>query len=86
MCRNHIPDEPFAALLGDSIISAKTPCTKHLIEVFKQCKKKSTISNRRFPEIMYAITESSADEIEQDVYKVKQLIESLNLLKLLPIE
>ena len=31
----HVGDEPFAVLLGDDIIKSEKPCTKQLIDVFK---------------------------------------------------
>ncbi|RLG70078.1 MAG: UTP--glucose-1-phosphate uridylyltransferase [Methanobacteriota archaeon] len=34
--RKHVGDEPFAILLGDTIIQSKIPCTKQLIETFER--------------------------------------------------
>lgn len=71
----HTQGEPFAVLLGDSITKSKTPCTKHLIDVFNQTKK-PVISVREVPcskVCNYGIVE--AEEFEKDIYKVNNLIE-----------
>lgn len=71
----HMQDEPFAVLLGDSITRSKTPCIKELIEVFNTCKK-PVISVREVPDNIvcnYGIVK--ADYVNQNIYKVNQLIE-----------
>ena len=70
-----IGDEPFAVLLGDDIVDAKVPCLKQLIDVFNEyntsilgCQNvdKEDVSK-------YGIVDGTY--IENDVYKVKSLIE-----------
>lgn len=34
--RNHIGDEPFAVLLGDTIVDSKIPCTKQMIDFYRK--------------------------------------------------
>ncbi len=36
--KSHIGDEPFAVLLGDTIIQNKVPCTIQLVEVYDRCE------------------------------------------------
>ncbi len=71
----HIPDGPFAVLLGDSITQSKTPCTKQLIDVFNKYEKPvisvREVSNNRV--CSYGIVD--AEEFEKNVYKVNGLIE-----------
>ena len=62
--RAFIGDEPFAVLLGDDIVYSKTPCLKQLIDVFNEYK--TTILGCQFVD---------GKLIENDVYKVKDLVE-----------
>lgn len=72
---NHIGDEPFAVLLGDTITKSPQPCTKQLIDLFNKFKKPTislkTISNDKLNK--YGIVGGS--QIEPDIYKINQLIE-----------
>lgn len=44
--KSHIGGEPFAVLLGDTIVQNETPCTKQLMDVFERCEC-STIAVER---------------------------------------
>jgi len=72
---NHIGDEPFAILLGDTITKSSLPCTKQLIDVFNKCEKPTislkVISNDKLNK--YGIVK--ANQIKQNVYKITDLIE-----------
>ena len=35
--RHHVGDEPFAVLLGDTIVDGSPPATRQLLDVFEQC-------------------------------------------------
>mgnify|MGYP001190350997 FL=1 len=73
--RAFIGDEPFAVLLGDDIVYSKTPCLKQLIDVFNEYK--TTILGCQFVDQKdvnkYGIVDGKL--IENDVYKVKDLVE-----------
>ena len=72
---NHIGDEPFAVLLGDSITQSENPCTRQLIDSFNKFEK-SVISVREVPcnkVCNYGIVEGS--EIEKNIYRINSLIE-----------
>ena len=71
---NHVGDEPFAVLLGDSIVKCNS-CTGHLVDVFEKYQK-STIAIREVPNEQvnkYGII--SGSEIEEDIYKISKLVE-----------
>ena len=71
---NHVGDEPFAVLLGDSIVKCSS-CTGHLVDVFEKYQK-STIAIREVPNEQvnkYGII--SGSEIEEDIYKISKLVE-----------
>jgi UTP--glucose-1-phosphate uridylyltransferase len=46
--KKHVGDEPFALLLGDTIIESKTPCTKQLIDYAEEYEE-SVLSLERVP-------------------------------------
>ena len=73
--KKHIQDEPFVVMLGDSITKGKNPCTKQLIDVYKKYGK-SAIAVEEVPDEKverYGIIGGSI--VEENVYKVDQLIE-----------
>ena len=70
----HVGDEPFAVLLGDSIVKCNS-CTGHLVDVFEKYQK-STIAIRKVPNEhvnRYGIV--SGSEIDKDIYKINKLVE-----------
>ena len=72
--KSFIGDEPFAVLLGDSIVKCNS-CTGHLVEVFEKYQK-STIAIREVPNEQvnrYGII--SGSEIDEDIYKISKLVE-----------
>ena len=71
---NHVGDEPFAVLLGDSIVKCNS-CTGHLVDVFEKYQK-SAIAIREVPNEQvnrYGII--SGSEIDEDIYKISKLVE-----------
>ncbi|MEM2918024.1 MAG: UTP--glucose-1-phosphate uridylyltransferase GalU [Candidatus Altiarchaeota archaeon] len=73
--KNHIGDEPFAVLLGDTIVESKIPCTKQLINFYKKYEA-SIIAIEEVPKHKipsYGIVDGS--RIENGVYLIKNLIE-----------
>lgn len=73
--KQHIGDEPFVVMLGDTITKSEYPCTKQLIDVYNKYGK-STIAVEKVPDEKverYGII--GGNIVEDNVYKVDQLIE-----------
>lgn len=73
--RNHVGDEPFAVLLGDTIVESEVPCTRQLMN-FYQKYKGSMIAVEAIPEekiSSYGIIDPEV--IDDFVYHVKDLVE-----------
>ena len=73
--KSFIGNEPFAVLLGDDIVDAKTPCLAQMISVFNEYKT-TVLGVQEVPETevnKYGIIEGKW--IEDRVYKVKDLVE-----------
>ena len=73
--KKHIQDEPFVVMLGDTITKCENPCTKQLIEVYEKYGK-SAIAVEEVPDEKverYGII--GGNIVEENVYKVDQLIE-----------
>lgn len=75
LAKSFVDDGPFAVMLGDDIVDSSTPCLKQLINCYDKYKtsilgvqpvKKEAISK-------YGIV--SGNEIEENVYKVNDMIE-----------
>ena len=73
--KSFIGDEPFAVLLGDDIVDAKTPCLKQLINAYDEYKtsvlgvQKVAVDDTD----KYGILD--VKHIEDRVYKVKDMVE-----------
>lgn len=78
--RRHIADEPFAVLLGDTIISSEksnVPGLKQLLDVFEE-KQSSVVAVHRVPEewvSRYGIVAGSPDEDLENVVRLSHLVE-----------
>ncbi len=78
--RRHIANEPFAVLLGDTIINPETgrpPGLKQLIDVYEE-KQASVVAVHRVPEewvSRYGVVAGEADEQLENVYKLSHLVE-----------
>ncbi|MEN1760691.1 MULTISPECIES: UTP--glucose-1-phosphate uridylyltransferase GalU [Anoxynatronum] len=73
--RSFIGNEPFAVLLGDDIVDAKTPCLAQMIQIYNEYKT-TVLGVQEVPESevdKYGIIEGKW--IEDRVYKVKDLVE-----------
>ena len=77
--KSFIGDEPFAVMLGDDIVDAKTPCLKQLINCYNEYQTTilgvQEVSNSEVDK--YGILD--AKPIEDSVYKIKDMIEKPNL-------
>ena len=76
--RNHVGDEPFAVLLGDTIVESEIPCTKQLMN-FYQKYEGSMIAVEEVQEekiSSYGIIDPEViDDNDNNVYLVKNLVE-----------
>jgi UTP--glucose-1-phosphate uridylyltransferase len=77
--KSFIGNEPFAVLLGDDIVDAKTPCLKQLIDCYNEYQT-TILGVQEVPDSevnKYGII--NAKPIEENVYKIKDMIEKPNL-------
>ncbi len=78
--RRHIANEPFAVLLGDTIIcpeQSNTPGLKQLIDVYDE-KQASVVAVQRVPEewvSRYGIVAGTPDEDIENVHRLSHLVE-----------
>lgn len=75
--QNHIGDEPFALLLGDTIIENGTPCTETLISYAEEYGS-SVLSLERvaWPDVpKYGVAEVGDDAADEACFPVRDLIE-----------
>ena len=78
--RRHIANEPFAVLLGDTIIcpeQSNTPGLKQLIDVYDE-KQASVVAVQRVPQdwvSRYGIVAGSPDEEIENVHRLSHLVE-----------
>ena len=73
--KSFISNEPFAVLLGDDIVYSDKPCLKQMIEVYDEYKT-TILGVQKVPEEevnKYGIVKGK--QIEDRIYKVKDLIE-----------
>jgi len=73
--RDHTAGEPFAMLLGDTIVDSKQPVTKQLIGVYNKYHKAVVALEEveRSKVSRYGII--SGKEIKKNIYKIKDLVE-----------
>jgi len=73
--KQHTGNEPFAVLLGDTVVDAVIPATQQLIDVYNQFRQ-TVIGIERIPKEKirrYGIV--SGEKVSERIYKVDQLIE-----------
>jgi len=73
--KDHVGNNPFAVLLGDTIVESEIPCTKQMIELYKEYKG-SIIAVEKVPRdriSSYGIVD--CEEIDNSVYKIRDLVE-----------
>lgn len=73
--KSFVGDEPFAVLLGDDIVDAKTPCLKQLINVFDEYKTSILGVQKVADEDVSKYGIVKGKFIENNVYKVNDLVE-----------
>ena len=73
--RHHVGDEPFAVLLGDTLISADTPAIGQLVEVFDRYQESVVLLEEVEPQRVSRYGIIDGHEIEPDLFLVHDLIE-----------
>jgi UTP--glucose-1-phosphate uridylyltransferase len=73
--RQHVGNEPFVVLLGDTLIESKTPVTRQLIKVFEEHRQSVVILEEVEPSKVsrYGIMKGKA--IRDGLYRVEDFIE-----------
>ncbi len=77
--KNHVDGEPFAVLLGDTIVKSNVPCTKQLMDVYDKYES-SVIAIEEVPDAKverYGIIGGS--KIDDSLYKIEDLVEKPKL-------
>ncbi|HUW82999.1 MAG TPA: UTP--glucose-1-phosphate uridylyltransferase GalU [Phycisphaerae bacterium] len=73
--RHHVGDEPFAVLLGDSIVTAPSPCIGQLIEVYRRYQS-PVVGLEQVPREAvgrYGIV--GGDRVDERTYRLTELVE-----------
>lgn len=73
--KDHVGNEPFAVLLGDTIIESKKPVTKQLIDVFERYQESVVILEEVPAEKTGRYGIIGGNSIKNDVYLIEDLIE-----------
>ena len=73
--RHHVGDEPFAVLLGDTLMRAQPPATAQLIEVFNRYQESVVILEQVEPERVSRYGVIDGREIDNDLYLLRDLVE-----------
>ena len=73
--KSFIGNEPFAVLLGDDIVDASTPCLKQMIDVYDEYSTTILGVQRVDPEEVNKYGIVDGKNIDDRIYKVKDLVE-----------
>lgn len=75
--RHHVGNEPFAVLLGDSIMESydKEPVTKQLMEMYNQHQASAVALEAVDPSLVYRYGVMGGEEIGKNRYKVAEFVE-----------
>ena len=73
--RTFVGDEPFAVMLGDDVVDSEVPCLKQLIEAYNEYKTSILGVQEVADEDVCKYGIVNGKQIEDRVYKVKDLIE-----------
>jgi len=73
--RHHVGDEPFAVLLGDTVIRSDTPAVKQLMDVFERYQESTVLLEEieRSKVSRYGVIDGK--EIEDGLFLVRDLVE-----------
>lgn len=73
--KTFIGNEPFAVLLGDDIVDAKTPCLKQMIDVFNDCQTSVLGVQTVRPEDVSKYGIVAGRQVGERLYQVDNLVE-----------
>ncbi len=75
--RNHVGSEPFAVLLGDTIVESDTevPITKQLMDIFNRYTEPVIALERVSREKIHRYGVVNGNEIDRDTFLIKNLVE-----------
>jgi UTP--glucose-1-phosphate uridylyltransferase len=74
--RHHVNNEPFAILLGDTLIEGKgEPITRQLVKIFEKYNKSVVALEEVDKQVVSRYGVIGGKEIEPDVYKVEMFVE-----------
>lgn len=73
--RHHVGDEPFAVLLGDTIVSGKVPATRQLLNVFAHCNTSVLALEEVSAERVSHYGIVKAEPLKNNVVRVLDLVE-----------
>ncbi len=73
--KSHIGNEPFAVLLGDTIVQNDTPCTKQLMDVFGRCGCSTIAVERVSKENIHKYGIISGKEMGDGTIEIDKLVE-----------
>jgi len=73
--KSHIGDEPFAVLLGDTIVQSNTPCTKQLTELFGKYESSIIAVEKVSKEDLSRYGIIGGDRVKDGILDINSLIE-----------
>ncbi|MFK7926321.1 MAG: UTP--glucose-1-phosphate uridylyltransferase GalU [Bacteroidia bacterium] len=75
--RHHVGDEPFAVLLGDSILSSKdqVPITRQLMDIYDRYQAPVVALEAVDPKLVYRYGVIGGKEIDKRIYRVEEFVE-----------
>ncbi len=73
--RHHVNDEPFAVLLGDTLIDSARPACQQLRELFERRKEPAVLVEQVERKRVSRYGVIDGEEIEPGIYRVKDIIE-----------
>ena len=73
--RHHVGDEPFAVLLGDTLMRAEPPATAQLINVFNRYEESVVILEQVEPERVSRYGVIDGREIDDNLFLLRDLVE-----------
>jgi len=73
--KNHVGDEPFAVLLGDTIVRSKEPVTRQLIEIYERYQESVVALEEVELDKVSRYGIAGGEEIAERIYLISTLIE-----------
>jgi UTP--glucose-1-phosphate uridylyltransferase len=73
--RHHVGDEPFAVLLGDTLVESRAPVTRQLVEAFARYREPIVALEAVDPKKVGRYGVIDGEEVEDGIYKVDEFVE-----------